>query len=73
MTSIAQIKLAHGAGEPDSVPARHLDVIRAAEALYDAQCAGDYEAADKAEMRLYTAIERLRKARKANARQRGIA
>lgn len=73
MTSITQLKLAGGAGTPDSIGPRRLDVVIAAEALCDARDSGDYQAADEADMRLAAAVERLRKARRDAAEQRGIA
>lgn len=59
MTSIRALKLAHDAGPPDSVPSRMLDVVVAAERLYDAQEADGPGA-----------VRRLRKARARRARER---
>lgn len=79
MTSVTQLRIAGGAGEPDSIGACRLDVVIAAEALYDAQLGltgewslEDLHRRDDAEIALSTAVERLRKARRDAAEQRGI-
>lgn len=73
MTSIRALKLAHDAGPPDSVPSRMLDVVVAAERLYDAQEAdgpGGMSNVANALFDLDRAVRRLRKARARRARER---
>jgi hypothetical protein len=81
MTSVTKLKLMRGAGAPDSIGPRRLDVVIAAEAFYDAQLAmacsdwsqADMRRLDRCEERLRIAIERLRKARARAAQHKGVA
>lgn len=79
MTSIRQLKMIHGAGEPDSVLARRIDVVKAAEAycdaigskealeLYDQSWAAYDHALTEARDKLEVAVRRYRRAIKARA------
>lgn len=76
MTSVTHLRIAGGAGDPDSVPARQLDVVLAAEALIDAQlkagddcCEETLAAMDLAEHKLELAVRKLRGARKARGKR----
>lgn len=62
MTSVRHLKFAAGAGEPDAVPARRIDVVAAAEEWQRASVSGDYERLDKSEFKLDQAVRRYRNA-----------
>lgn len=79
MTSIRKLKMLHGAGEPDSVLARRIDVVKAAEAyvdaigskealaLYDKSWPAYDHALEEAKDKLETAVRRYRRALKERA------
>jgi hypothetical protein len=71
ITSVHHLRIVGGAGDPDSVPARQLDVVIAAEALYDAQMSGDYALIERNEERFERAVRSLRRARNARAKSFG--
>lgn len=71
MTTVRAIRLAAGAGDPDPSLALRIDVVNAAEALYDAYNNGDSEGIQDWDARLMAAVRRMRSARKARAKQRG--
>lgn len=67
MTSIRKLKMVVGAGEPDAVPSRRIDVVAAAEALYDAMNEDDDYRIVMAQGTLCRSVERYRRAVKARA------
>lgn len=71
MTTLRAIRLAAGAGDVDPSQAYRIDVIAAAEALYDAYNKGDSDGIQDWDARLMAAVRRMRSARKARAKQRG--
>ncbi len=73
MTTLHQLRLASGAGDVDPSLAYRIDVITAAEALYDAYNNGDCEGVMDWDAKLMAAVRRMRSARKSRAKQRGIA
>lgn len=79
MTSIRKLKMLHGAGDPDSVLSRRIDVVQAAEAycdaigskealkLYDKSWPAYDHARSEAEDKLELAVRRYRRAIRARA------
>jgi hypothetical protein len=58
MTSVRHLKVAAGAGEPDTALARRIDVISAAQAWALTLYKDDEVAAANAEQKLYDAVRR---------------
>lgn len=61
--TLNQLRLAAGAGDVDPSAALRIDVVAAAEALYDAQSSGYYEASFAAEDKLERAARKDRSRR----------
>lgn len=71
MASISSLRLVAGAGEPDDVPAKRIDVVAAAERYYEAAIAGtDFVEIGNAESAFFTAMRRYKAAVKRRQRER---
>lgn len=71
MASVSQLRIVHGAGEPDDVLAKRIDVVQASVRFYDAVMAGDdLGAIDTAENTFFTAVRRYKSAIKRRQRER---
>lgn len=69
MSSIRHLRIAAGAGEPDSVPALRIDIIAAAVAWYDAE-PDDYAVILIAADKLNTAVRRYKSALEKRKKER---
>lgn len=68
MTTVNQLKLAANAGDPDSVLALRIDVVKAACEWFEAITVGDSEKLDDAEL----ALERAARKYKAAVKRRSL-
>jgi ribosome-associated translation inhibitor RaiA len=62
VSTVNQFKLAANAGEPDSVLALRIDVLKAATDWYDTLASGDFERIDAAETKLERAVRKYKAA-----------
>lgn len=71
MGSVTQLRIVHGAGEPDDVLAKRIDVVSASVRFYDAVLNGrDLEEIDNSEIALFIAIRKYKAAVKRRAKVR---